>query len=485
MSHSASLYWHDYETFGLNPKTDRIAQFAGIRTDMDLNIIGKPLVIYNRACNDMLPNPDACLVTGITPQKTITEGLIETEFMAAIHAEFSRPNTCVLGYNNIRFDDEFTRYGLYRNFFDPYAREWQNSCSRWDIIDMVRMMRALRPEGIHWPVDADGVAVNKLELITQLNGISHESAHDALSDVYATIALAKLIRDKQPRLYDYIFQHKDKHQAAKLLNLSKKTPLLHTSGMIHSQYCNTAMIAPLAAHPTNKNAIIVYDLRYDPSALIELDANSIKKYLYTAKDELPEGMERIALKAIHINKCPVIAPMNTLNEAAAGRLDIDIQLHNKHLATILNAVGLTEKIQAVFKDTEYEAITDPDQSLYSGGFFSNDDRNRMQTIRSTPADKLNQLELNFDDNRLDEMLFRFRARNYPHTLADIEQKIWHKYRKDKLTRENNGSSITLSEYINKIDNLLNNCDLSAQQRNTLNDLKAYGVDIGNSLGISN
>ena len=484
MAHPASMYWHDYETFGLNPKVDRIAQFAGIRTDMDLNIIGDPLVIYNKATDDMLPNPDACMVTGITPQKTIADGLIETEFMAAIHEEFSKPNTCVVGYNNIRFDDEFTRYGLYRNFFDAYAREWQNGCSRWDIIDMVRMTRALRPEGINWPVDENGQAVNKLELITQLNGISHEAAHDALSDVHATIAVAKLIRDKQPRLYDYIFQHKNKHQVAELLNLSKKTPVIHTTGMIPNKYCNTGMIVPLAPHPVNKNGIIVYDLRYDPTSLIEMDAATIKQYLYTPKDELPEGMERIALKTIHINKCPIVVPTNTLSEEAAKRVDINIQLHNKHLDAILNTQGLSEKIQSVFEDTEYEAITDPDQSLYSGGFFSNDDRNRMQTIRSTPADQLSQLDLNFNDKRLDEMLFRFRARNYPKSLAEIEKQIWDKYRKDKLTKENHGSSITLDKYMIKIDELLNSSDYS-EQHAMLNDLKTYGMNIKNNLGLNN
>jgi len=480
MAHLESIYWHDYETFGLSPKVDRIAQFAGIRTDLDLNIIGDPLVIYNKATDDMLPDPDACLVTGITPQKTIKEGLIETEFMAAIHEEFSTPNTCVAGYNNIRFDDEFTRYGLYRNFFDPYAREWQNGCSRWDIIDMVRMTRALRPEGISWPVDENGIAVNKLELITQLNDISHEAAHDALSDVHATIAVAKLIKEKQPRLYDFIFQNKNKHQVAKLLNISKQTPVIHSSGMIHSKYCNTAMVVPLAPHPVNKNGIIVYDLRYSPASLLELDADTIKKYLYTAKDNLPDGMERIALKTIHINKCPAIAPVNTLDKETAHRLDIDIDKHNRHLETILNSPSLTEKIKYVFEDSGFEPISDPDQSLYSGGFFSNDDRNRMLTIRSTPATELSQLDLNFDDNRLAEMLFRFRARNYPETLAEIEQQLWHKYRKNKLTKDNNGSSITIDNYLKKMDELLNDSELK-DQHNMLNELKVYGEGIKNSL----
>ncbi len=77
--------------------------------------------------------------------------MIEAEFIARIHAELAHPGTCGVGYNSIRFDDEFTRYTLYRNFYDPYAREWQNGCSRWDIIDMLRLTRALRRRGSSGP----------------------------------------------------------------------------------------------------------------------------------------------------------------------------------------------------------------------------------------------------------------------------------------------------------------------------------------------
>jgi len=228
---SPSFYWYDYEAFGIDPRVDRISQFAGIRTDMDFNIIDEPIDILCKATDDILPNPDASLITGITPQDTLKTGLLETEFIERVLQEFSRPNTCVIGFNNIRFDDEFTRYTLYRNFFDPYSREWQNGCSRWDIIDLVRITRALRPEGINWPVDDNGIASNRLELITKENGISHEAAHDALSDVHATIAVAKLIKDKQPKLFNFVFEHKNKQKLSQLLNLQNPQPVLHTSGM--------------------------------------------------------------------------------------------------------------------------------------------------------------------------------------------------------------------------------------------------------------
>ncbi|MDH5571544.1 MAG: exodeoxyribonuclease I [Gammaproteobacteria bacterium] len=482
MANKPSLYWYDYETFGINPRQDRIAQFAGIRTDEDLNIISEPLNIYCKAADDFLPNPEACLITGITPQHTIEAGILESEFIAAINSEFSTPQTCVTGFNNIRFDDEFTRYALYRNFFDAYAREWQNGCSRWDIIDLVRVTRALRPEGIEWPLTEEGVATNRLELITRANGIAHEAAHDAMSDVYATIAVAKLIREKQPRLYEYVYGNKQKNKVSQLLNVLNPQPVLHTSGMYPGEVCNTAMVIPLAPHPTNKNGIIIYDLRYDPQPLIELDSDTIKQRLYTPRAELAEGVERIPLKTIHINKCPVVVPLSTLDDASAQRIGIDRALHQQHFDTLSKAAaGLTKKIQAIFKDSDFEPTTDPDQALYSGGFFSDSDRAHMQTIREMPVNELASLELNFKDKRLDEMLLRYRARNYPATLNQEENLAWQAYRKHRLLDENGGGSMTLDAYMNKLDELSNNSELTESKKQLLNALRDYGNRIKASL----
>jgi len=264
MGKNTSFYWHDYETFGTDPARDRPVQFAGIRTDEALNIIGEPLSIFCKPADDVLPQPEACLVTGITPQIAMEKGVIEANFIHQIHEQLSQPGTCGVGYNSIRFDDEVTRYTLYRNFYDPYAREWQNSNSRWDIIDMVRLTYALRPQWIEWPMREDDKPSFRLEELTLANGIKHEAAHDAMSDVYATLAMAKLIRGKQKKLYDYVFEHRNKRLVLQQLNLKEMKPVLHVSGMFPGEYGCLAMVVPLAQHPTNKNGIIVYDLRHDP-----------------------------------------------------------------------------------------------------------------------------------------------------------------------------------------------------------------------------
>jgi len=481
MQQSSSFYWYDYETFGIDPRNDRIAQFAGIRTDLNFNIIDEPIDIFCKASNDILPNPEACLITGITPQKTFTDGLIEAEFIARIEKQFATPGTCVVGFNSIRFDDEFTRYSLYRNFFDPYAREWQNGCSRWDIIDLVRITRALRPEGIEWPVDDDGIASNRLELITKANGISHEAAHDALCDVHATIAVAKLIKEKQPKLFNFVFANKTKQKVSTILNLYKPEMVLHTSGMYPSTICNTTAVYPLMQHPSNKNGVIVFDLRFSPKDLAQLSAEEIIERLYTPRDQLPEGVERIPLKTIHINKCPVVAPMNTLDKASAIRTEINLQQISENLKTLKTIADLNKKLHKVFSHNPFEPETDPDKNLYGGGFFSPDDKTRLQQLRELNSDELASVDLNFQDKRIPEMLFRYRARNYPDSLNDAELKKWNDYRVEKFTHVDK-KSINFSAFQKILSEQLNNTELNDNKKQVLRELQEWGKMI--SIGLT-
>jgi len=427
-----TILWHDYETWGADTRRDRPAQFAAIRTDLDLNIIGEPIEFYCQLANDYFPVPQACFVTGLTPQKVNRLGLPEAQFIAQINALFAEPETVVAGYNNIRFDDEITRQSLYRNLQDPYAREWQNGCSRWDIIDLVRTCYALRPEGIEWPENDDGVASFRLELLTKANNIAHEGAHDAVSDVIATIEMAKLIKQKQPKLYDYVFNLRRKTEVAKLLDLVQLTPLVHISSKVPaSQGCAT-YIVPMAYHPTNKNGMICVNLNMDISPLLALSSEEIAQRMYTKRSELGDDAP-IPLKQVHINKCPVIAPAKTLTGERADELGIDRQLCRKNLELLKNNLDLREKIAQVFAiESDRPPETDPDLMLYGGGFFSSSDKAAMDRIVALPPEQLCDLDVSFTDPRLDEMLFRFRARNYPLTLSAQEQQRWDLYRQDTL-----------------------------------------------------
>ncbi|KEF31675.1 MAG: exodeoxyribonuclease I [Gammaproteobacteria bacterium] len=475
-----SFYWHDYETFGVDPVHDRPSQFAGVRTDADLNIIEDPLVIYCKPADDYLPSPEACLITGITPQKALEDGFPEAEFIAQINEAFSQPGTCVVGYNSLRFDDEVTRHTLYRNLRDPYAREWQNGNSRWDIIDMVRLTYALRPEGINWPRKEDGSPSFRLEELTVANGIAHESAHDAMSDVEATIAVARLIKEKQPKLFDFVLQNKDKHSARSMLDTGTMKPVFHISSKYPASRGCCALVAPVAEHPTNKNLVIVYDLREEPEALIQASPEEIRERVFTAQAELGEGVTRFPLKGVQLNKCPVLAPatmLSTLSKERLAELELDGDLLRANLAKLRKAPDLPARIaQAFDQGFEGNDLTDPDEQLYAGGFISKTDREKLNWLVQQPIATLGEQEVRFEDERLQEMLFRYRARNYPDTLIGEEMERWESFRSERLMHPKKGWR-SLEAYGQELQRLAADPQLTPTKQQVLEDLHLYGESL--------
>ncbi len=475
-----SFYWHDYETFGVDPVHDRPSQFAGVRTDADLNIIEDPLVIYCKPADDYLPSPQACLITGITPQKALQDGYPEAEFIARINEAFSQPGTCAVGYNSLRFDDEVTRHTLYRNLRDPYGREWQNGNSRWDIIDMVRLTYALRPDGINWPRKEDGSPSFRLEELTVANGIAHEAAHDAMSDVLATIAVAKLIKEKQPKLFDFVLKHKDKHSARQMLDTATLKPVFHISAKYPATRGCCALVASVAEHPTNKNQVIVYDLREDPAELINASPEQIRERVFTSQAELGKGVSRFPLKGVQVNKCPVLAPANmlsTLSKERLAELELDGDVLRANLAKLRNAPDLPARIAQAF-DHQFDGsdLTDPDEQLYAGGFISNTDREKLNWLISEPVETLGEHEVRFADERLPEMLFRYRARNYPATLDGEEMERWEQFRSQRLMSPKKGWR-SLEAYGLELQKLAADPELSERNRQILEDLHLYGESI--------
>lgn len=426
---NSTFFFYDLETFGLNPKEDRIAQFAGIRTDANFNIVGDPINIYCQPPKDYIPDPESILITGITPQEALEKGVPEAEFAARIHEEFSTPNTCILGYNSIRFDDEMIRYLFYRNFLDPYAHHWQNGNSRWDLLDVVRATHAFRPEGIHWPSDEDGIVNLKLENLAKVNQLEHEKAHDALSDVYATIAMAKLIQQKQPKLFEYYFKHRRARDLNNLIDLQNLTPLLHISGMFGQARNNLSMIMPMLFNPHNKNELISIDLMGDISGILTLNASKIREKMYTPTADLPEGEARIPLKGIHLNKCPILATTKLLPTMATHTIDEahcrkNFELLSRHKEAVLSKIF---EIYQTPRNYESDPHNEPVESLLYQGFFERSDRQQMDLIPKMNGEELLNYDFYFHDPRVLPLLFIYRARNYFETLFEDEKEDWKRY----------------------------------------------------------
>ena len=455
-----SFFWHDYETFGVVPRRDRPAQFAGVRTDAELNEIGEPVMLHCQPAGDSLPDPESCLLTGITPQHCLEHGVPEHAFAAAIEAQLAKPGTVGVGYNSIRFDDEVTRFLFWRNLIDPYAREWQNGCGRWDLLDVVRATRALRPEGITWPTHDDGRASFKLEHLTAANGLAHEAAHDALSDVRATIALARLIRAQQPRLWEFCLKLRRKD--AVIAEIGSGRPFLHVSGMYPPERGCVAIVWPLSPHPTNKNELIVWDLSVDPGELASLDATTIRERMFTRADELPEGVTRLPIKTIHINKSPVVVGnLKALSPEMAARWGIDVAQALRHAeAAAQQGAAIAGLWPEVFARPAPAQAPDVDEDLY-GGFVGHTDRGRLQRLRELAPEQLAAKRLAFDDARLEEIVFRYRARNFATTLTSDEVARWEEHRVRRL-HEGEGGALTLQVFFDRIDALNESSDERGQ-----------------------
>jgi len=461
-----TFLWHDYETFGAVPRRDRPAQFAAIRTDAELNEIGEPIMLYCQPAPDFLPDPQSCLITGITPQQCLEQGVPEHEFARRIEAAFSAPGTIGVGYNTIRFDDEVTRFLFWRNLIDPYAREWKNNCGRWDLLDVVRMAHALRPDGIEWPLHEDGKPSFRLEHLSAANGLVHEAAHDALSDVRATIALARLIRQKQPRLFDFCLELRSKDRVAAEMGLhlepSQRQPVLHVSGMFPAEQGCIGLVWPLAQHPTNKNEILVWDCRHDPSELFGLDADTIRVRLFTPSADLPEGVTRLPIKSVHLNKSPMlVSNLKTLSPALAARWSIDLEQARAHASKAAAAPSMAAVWSQVFQRPTALDTVDVDEDLY-GGFVGNGDRRTLEALRNETPDALAAARPSFEDARLAQLLFRYRARNFAHTLSAVEMQRWEEHRAARLFNGAGGAR-TIEQLTAEIDALAETADERSQE----------------------
>lgn len=442
----ASFLFYDLETYGTDPRRSRIAQFAAIRTDAALNPIEDPYDFLVRPADDLLPSPTATLITGIAPQHALHAGIPEAEAFARIFEAMSVPETCTLGYNSLRFDDEFVRYGLFRNFHDPYEREWRGGNSRWDLLDVMRLAHALRPDGIVWPLRDDGTPSFKLEHLAEANGVREGDAHEALSDVRALIGMARKLKTAQPKLWDYALKLRDKKFAGRLLDTVAMTPVLHVSQRFPAARLCAAAVIPLTRHPKIDNRVVVFDLHDSPDALLSLQADEIADRLYTPAADLPPGESRIPLKEVHLNRSPMLIEWAHLRDADFERLRIDPALAESR-ATQLRDAGpaLAEKIRRIYADRAAPETLDVDGSLYDG-FLSDGDRRKFPDVRSTAPSLLGRRDFAFQDARLPELLFRYRARNWPETLSTSEAQRWNDYRRMRLTQDPGLSEYTFDTH---------------------------------------
>ena len=471
-----TFFFYDLETSGFSPQNDRIMQFAGQRTDENLNRIGEPVNILVRLNDDVLPSPSALMVTKISPQKTVEEGYTEAEFSKMLVEEYFTPDTVIVGYNNVRFDDVHIQHLLWRNFYPPYDWQWKDGRSRWDLLDVVRMIRALRPEGINWPFvvnegTGEKFAANKLELLTKENGILHENAHDAMSDVDGLIDVARLLKEKQPQIFDYLFKIRSKNEVQKLVNLENPKPFVYTSGRFKVEFEKTTVAFPIA--PAKNQNVIVWDLRFSPEKFIDWSEDQILENI-TADFETrsSDDFEPIAAKILQYNKCPAVAPMGVLTEENQQRLKIDLAEIQKNLDILRKNPHFAENLRSaferrseVFQDKSSAEKPAPEARLFEG-FVSKSDDIKIEAVRNSTDRELADFHPDFADERLTDLLLHYKARNFLKSLSSQEKELWEEYRVENLQK-------MMPNFMKEFQEIANNQNLNSQEEYILEEIKLW------------
>lgn len=471
-----TFFFYDLETSGINPREQRIMQFAGQRMDMDLNAAGEPHNYLLKLTDDVLPDPWAIMVTGITPQKTKQEGLTEAAFLQIFHEQIAVPRTIFVGFNTVRFDDEFMRYLHYRNFYDAFEWHWKDGRSRWDLLDVTRMMRALRPQGIEWPFAADGKPTNRLEFLTRVNNLSHENAHDALSDVRATIDIARLVKDKQPKLFEYLLSMRDKQKIKALVTSGE--PFVYSSGKYTSERHKTAVVMYVGDNP--KTGALVYDLYYDPTDWLTKTAEELADAWKWKKDS---DEPRLPVKTLQYNRCPAVAPLSVLDEKSKKRLGVTDKAIKQHQEVLLKHKeafydNLLEALVILNKQQQSDMFASHqyvDAQLYDG-FFGSGDKRLIEKVHKSSKLELTTLRPKFTDKRLQPLFTLYKARNFPEILSPEEQEEWQDFKTKKLL--DGGEASRLAEYFNMLQKIA--ADTTIKNEYILEELKLYGESIAPS-----
>ena len=465
------FFWYDYETTGRWRMVDRPVQFGGIRTDENLNQISEPITLYCKPALDCLPQVRASLVHGIAPQKARRLGITEHAFAQQIHALLMRPGTCCVGYNAMRFDHTVTRFLFYRNLLDPYAWHSRDGNSKWDIIDLFRAAFALSPDGIQWHFADDDKPSFRLEDIAGANGVDISSAHDALADVRNMLRVAQLIKAAKPRMWSNFLGLRDKREVKR--HVSANSTFLYVSGSVVHWRRGASIMMPIGSD--DKGAVFAYDLFYDP------------RPLFDAPDEVLLEKDSLGDKALHrirLNACPYVwkfdldGVLTDRQTALMDRMGTKLETLLQHRALIRDKEDFGRRVADAFaarwpRDRE----RDVDQALYDG-FIPRPDRpllDRILNLVDEPGPRWE--ETPFKDERLPELVFRFRARNFPRSLSAEDETRWYQHCRHRIFESKDDKGLTQYEhYVKDLAEARMQC-ADEKTRKLIYDLEAYGKEL--------
>jgi exodeoxyribonuclease-1 len=382
-----AFVFYDLETTGADKRFDQILQFAAVLTDDDLNVVDQ-FEIRSRLLPHIVPSPGAMMVTGVRVNQLVDPSIpSHFEMCTKIHQVLSdwSPATMV-GYNSLRFDEEFLRQAFYASLLPIYLTNTAGN-SRLDALTLVLATRAFRPEALNWPLDEDGKIRFKLDRLAPVNGFAHDNAHDALADVRATIHLTRLIKERAPDVWAAGMAYRTKAAATAYVEREK----VFVASRLRAAIQTSTLVTALAANPNQPSEVFVFDLQFDPALLTTMPEDELT--------ELIAGTPR-PVTSIRLNTCPLFMPVEAVGSLAVGyALGMEELLRRATLVT--GDAGLRQRLikVALAGRTPFAESPHVEDQIYAG-FYNRTDQALIDEFHKSDWIRRFELARLFADQRL-------------------------------------------------------------------------------------
>jgi exodeoxyribonuclease-1 len=405
--------FYDFETTGTSVIYAQPLQFAAIVTDENFNVLDT--VDWRcRIAPHILPAPYALKVTNLAPEQVTNNNLQSAfEFAQNLHQFLEKWQPAIwIGYNTISFDEPMLRQLFYQNLQPNIYATSMNGNSRLDVMKMVWAAHSLRPEILTFPENDKGKTSFKLDQLAPANGFAHESAHDALADVEATIFILNKIKTADPDFFDGLVRTQDKEYIGSLLRSFEPVQVtLRFGGAPPKTYCGCYC----GTNSQNKNEIAFADFdAIDAEALVNLSD--------------PEILEAITQSP------KVIRPLRLNNAETIMRLDNPTALQCSFCEKVSRSDYFVSRVSVILPQ-RFEAVEDegdvPVEEKIHGGFYSHHDQDVIAEFQSADWQRRKELVEQFEDKRLIQLGRRLIVFYAPQLLSEEQKSAFKSFVKTK------------------------------------------------------
>jgi exodeoxyribonuclease I len=401
---------YDLETTGLNRRFDQILQFAAVRTDADLNETHR-FDARSRLSPHIVPSPQALLVTGHTLAE-INSPFRQSHYSMVCEIVRVLAAWCpatFLGYNSIRFDEEFLRQAFYQCLHPIYLTN-RNGNARADVLNLMRAATTLYPTVLRAGLEPDGRPTHRLGAMAAANGVVSRALHDAVADVDAMLALCRLVRAGAPDLWSTFLRFSSKAAVVDFVRDEDAFAYFDYFGRPQVMH----FLTRVGINPKDGNSHYCLDLASDIDQLRKMEAGELSWRL---------TQEPRPIRRLKVNASPLLYPLWDIEPDRFADLTED-ELARRALSVRGDPefmVALTRA--AISIEPTYSFSEHVEEQIYGGNFISDADAALSRHFHSVPWHVRETLTQHFQDDRLKRLARRLLLFESPDVLSDWERKL--------------------------------------------------------------